>query len=167
MKIKKMNNKKYNIKEKIHMMNGWNYKTWKFNKQADFDKLPIYFAFSDEQFEEALQKMNLKDTPEDLKKIVNIGFGGMMRKCDLCLLENHNLTFSRENLLFWLKNSFRFAYGAFRYELNNHEFFITYDLTDTLNALDLTEKDIQKNNILFFALTKARHDYWKKCCEIN
>lgn len=167
LKIKELENKQYKIKEKARTFNGFDYKKWKENKQKDFDKLPIYFAFGEQQFKEVLKKLNLQDTKEDLQKLVSIGFGGIMRKCDFYLLENHNETFSNKILLFWLKNNYKFAYSAFRYELNNHEFFITYDIDDTLQALGLEWDDVQKNGILKLALARAKKDYWRRCLEIN
>ena len=40
-----------------------------------------------------------------------------------------------------LKN-YDFCYDAFCYELNNHEFCITYDYTDTLSSLNLTYDEL-------------------------
>ena len=161
MKIKELKNKKYNIKD-IKSMNGWNYKQWINNKQEDFNKLPIYWAFGETQFKELLQKLNLKDTPEDLEKLVNVGYGGIMRKCDLFLLECHNNTFSSETLKFWLTHNFKFAYTAFMYEMNNHEFGYTYEIEDTFNALGINFEDIDKNALLRLAYLRAKKGYLKQ-----
>lgn len=163
MKIKKDINKKYILKEKAGTFNDFDYKKYKENRQEDFNKLPIYWAFGEQQFKELLQKLNLKDTPEDLKKLVNIGCGGLMLKSDLYLLKNHNETFSKEKLLFWLTHNFKFAYSALQYEMANHEYYYTGDITDTLESLDITSKDIQKNGYLKLAYLRAKKDYWKAC----
>ena len=162
-KIKKIIDKKYILKEKAKASDGFNYKKYKENKQNAFNKLPIYWAFGMEQFKELLQKLNLQDTPKDLKKLVNIGCGGLMLKSDLHLLENYTKNFSKEKLLFWLNHNFRFAYGALRYEMNNHEYYYTGDITDTLDSLNLTFEDIQKNAYLKMAYLRARKDYMKAC----
>lgn len=165
--FKKLNNKKYVLKEKARTFNNFNYKTWKENSQKDFSKLPIYWAFGEQQFKELLQKLNLKDTKEDLQKLVNIGYGGLMLKSDLHLLENHNATFSKEKLLFWLTHNFKFAYSALRYEMNNHEYYYTCDISDTLEALRINIEDIQNNAYLRLAYLRAKKDYWKICNTCN
>ena len=164
---KKIYKNRYILKNKVRTFNSFEYKKYKENKQKAFDKLPIYFAFGEEQFKELLNKLNLTDKPEDLKKLVNVGYGGIMRKCDLFLLESHNETFSNEKLLFWLKNNFQFAYSAFMYEMNNHEFSYTYDIEDTLYALNLNFSDLEKNALLRLAYLRARKDYLKKCNEME
>lgn len=166
MKIRNSNNK-YVLKEKVRTFNNFNYKTWKENSQKDFDKLPIYFAFGETQFQELLKRLNLKDTKEDLEKLVSIGCGGIMRKCDLYLLKNHNETFSKEKLMYWMKNNFKFAYSAFKYEMNNHEFYYTCDIEDTLNVLGITIEEIQKNGLLKLAYLRAKKDYWNSCNTCN
>lgn len=166
-KISKISNKKYTLINKVRN-NGFLYKNWRENRQNAFNKLPIYWAFGDNQFQELLKKLNLNDTKEDLKKLVSIGYGGIMRKCDTYLLAEHNRTFSNDILLFWMKNNFNFAYSAFRYEMNNHEYYITYDITETLEALGLNFNDIQNNSgILKLAFLRAKKDYWNACNTYN
>lgn len=165
--LKKINNKKYILVEKARTFNNFDYKQYKKNRQEDFNKLPIYWAFGEQQFKELLQKLKLQDTPEDLKKLVNIGCGGLMLKSDLPLLKNHNQTFSKEVLLFWLTHNFKFAYSAFKYEMSNHEYYYTCDITDTLESLNITFEDIQKNGYLKMAFLKAKRDYWKNCTACN
>ena len=166
-RFKKEINKKYTIKNKMRTFNGFNYKKWKENKQKDFDKLPIYWAFGEKQFKELLQKLNLQDTPEDLKKLVSVGCGGIMRKCDLYLLKAHNNTFSTEILKRWLTSNLKFAYSAFKYEMTNHEYYYTYEIDDTLEALGINFEDIQNNALLRLAFLRAKKDYWKACNNCN
>ena len=156
--IKKINNKKYTLVEKARTFNGFDYKKYKENRQIEFNKLPIYWAFGEQQFQELLKKLNLQDTPEDLKKLVNVGCGGLMLKSDLPLLKNHNETFSKDKLLFWLTHNFKFAYSALRYEMNNHEYYYTCDITDTLESLNITFEDIQKSGYLKLAFLIAKKD---------
>ena len=60
MKIKQLTNKKYLLKERARTFNHFSYKQYKENRQNDFNKLPIYWAFGEQQFKELLQKLNLK-----------------------------------------------------------------------------------------------------------
>lgn len=167
MKIKQITNKKYLLKERARTFNNFSYKQYKENRQKDFNKLPIYWAFGEQQFKELLQKLNLKDTPQDLKKLVNIGCGGLMLKSDLPLLKNHNQTYSSDTLIFWLTHNFKFAYDALFYEMNNHEYYYTYEITDTLQSLGLSFEDIEKNAYLKLAYLRARKDYLKACNTCN
>ena len=43
----------------------------------------------------------------------------------------------------------------FNYELANHEYCITWDITDTLESLGLTREDIENNKNLKNGLEKA------------
>lgn len=167
MRIRKNDNKKYILKEKTRTFNNFDYKQYKQNRQDNFNKLPIYWAFGEQQFKELLERLNLKDTKEDLEKLINIGCGGIMKKCDLYLLENHNKTFSTDKLLFWLTHNFKFAYNALLYEMNNHEYYYTCDISDTLGALNLTYEDIEKNAYLKLAYLRAKKHYWKVCNTCN
>ena len=50
-------------------------------------------------------------------------------------------------------------------ELANHEYCITYDLEDTLNALGFTIEEINADKRLLHGLKKAKQDYLKHCEE--
>ena len=63
-KFKNIKNKKYMLKEKARTFNNFNYKKYKENRQKAFNKLPIYWAFGEQQFKELLQKLGLQDTKE-------------------------------------------------------------------------------------------------------
>ena len=167
MKIKQLTNKKYLLKERARTFNYFSYKQYKENRQNDFNKLPIYWAFGEQQFKELLQKLNLKDTPEDLKKLIRIVGGGLMLKTDLHLLKEHYQTYSSDTLIFWLTHNFKFAYDALFYEMNNHEYYYTYEITDTLQSLGLSFEDIEKNAYLKLAYLRARKDYLKACNTCN
>jgi hypothetical protein len=53
-----------------------------------------------------------------------------------------------------------FAVGAFRYELNNHEYCVTHDNSDALSALGLTDADLEGNKTLKSAFGAALKQYW-------
>jgi hypothetical protein len=38
-----------------------NYEEWKNTKQKEFDELPIFFAFNDKQFKEAMEERGLTE----------------------------------------------------------------------------------------------------------
>ena len=98
----------------------------------------IFFAFSNEQLKEGLEKLGL--TLEDTSKIYSIGAGGYIlkeRSKDLDAMfkrweqEREELKKEEKNLL-----------DALVYELRNHEYCITGDPDDALNALGWDRKDI-------------------------
>ena len=86
---------------------------------------------------------------------------------DLHLLKEHCQTFSNDILKFWLTHNFKFAYDALFYEMNNHEYYYTYDITDTLQSLGLSFEDIEKNAYLKLAYLRAKKDYLKACNSCN
>jgi len=120
--------------------------------RKDLDDFPIFFAFSNEQFEEGLKK--LKTTKDD---IVSIGASGFVKKEDSKkfgeMLKRHNEEHKK------MMENKDYVYQMFRYELSNHEYCITYDDYDTLISLNLTKEEVEKNPLLTQQLQKAKKDY--------
>ena len=131
------------------------YTEFKNKQQATYDAFPQFYAFNQKQFAEGMAKFGL--TPDDKDKIVSTGYGGFILKADAekftdmvaKLADEHQEAMKDE----------QFAYEMFRYELANHEYCITYDLTDTLDACSLTLEEVNKNPMLLGALKRARRDY--------
>jgi len=122
--------------------------------QKQFDKFPMFFAFNNEQFEEGLKELKVK--PGEL---LNIGSGGFIRKKDRAKFTSMNSLQDRTHRRL-LENK-KYVYDMFRYELANHEYCITYDDTDTLESVGLTQNDINKSDLLRDQLEKAKKDYLK------
>lgn len=95
----------------------------------------LFWAFSKEQLNEGLLKINSK-----IEDVVSIGAGGIIRKDEIdnfkALLKRHEL--ERKEL----KNNLSELYKALVYELNNHEYCITYNPQDALDALGLTKEEL-------------------------
>lgn len=105
----------------------------------EFSAIPVIWAFSDKQMAEGLAKHGLTTSKEDLGKICSIGGGGYMLKTEAPKLkETINRHCQEMDEAF---NDPVFLKEALRYELSNHEFCITYDHTDTLDALGLSRDD--------------------------
>lgn len=129
------------------------------NKQSqEVNNFPMMFAFSTEQFNEGMIKLGLK--PTDTDKIFSIGGGGYIKKSDSALLDNMTTKHEKE-----MKESIEndltgegFIYDMFKYELANHEYGYTYEIEDTLDCLDLTMDDINKEPKLLHGLYKACND---------
>ena len=98
------------------------YKEYREKKQAEFNALPIFFAFSDEQFEKAMNERGL--TKDDTDKIYKFGnAGGFYLKSDAQVIRD----FMDKPDEFWeLAKDDAFLIEAFGYEMDNHEYAINY-----------------------------------------
>jgi hypothetical protein len=124
--------------------------------QQELNDFPIMWAFNDKQYEEALQRLGVKETERD--EIVTINGGGIMRMKDVPAFREMLIRHKRERAEAFKDDEF--AYDAFLYELANHEFCITYEYEPTLDALGLTEDDLCNEGArLLKILKKAKDDY--------
>ena len=97
------------------------YREWKDAKQEEFNKLPIFFAFSDRQFKKEMEKRGL--TENDTDKIYGIGNGGFYLRSDAEVIRDW---FSKPDELPELMKDHDFAVDAFRYEMGEHEYHINW-----------------------------------------
>ena len=124
--------------------------------QREVNDFPMFFAFSNSQFEAGMKKLGLE--PNDTNKIYRLGdTGGFYKRSDSKTLWNM-LDRHRAELETAMQDP-EFAHDAFRYELANHEYVITGEVEDTLDALGLTLEEVNNNNVLKTALKKAIHDF--------
>ena len=140
------------------------YTEWKDEKEKEINAIPLGFAFGKDQFLKMLERMGL--TEENCKdNLYSLGGGGYIKKTDSHLLKEFHKKYDGE----WeeLKKNEQFMYEAFRYELANHEYCITYNYEDTLDCLDLTEDEVVKNPMLVKALSRATKDYLKDMERFN
>lgn len=98
------------------------YKEYKEKEQAEFNKLPIFWAFSQRQFKEEMEKRGL--TENDTDKLYSFGdMGGFYLKTDAQIIRDY---FDRPNELPELMKDQVFAEDAFLYEMRNHEYHINW-----------------------------------------
>ena len=125
-------------------------------QQQEFDALPLGFAFSDKQFREVMQGWGL-DPEKDTDKIYSIGYGGFVQRKDADLL--HTTTARHEAELNAAieadKTGDGFICDMFRYELDNHEYSYTMDVSDALDALGYTAAAINADKRLKRGLERA------------
>lgn len=132
------------------------YKELKDRHQRELDKFPFFFAFNDKQFEDGKKKLGVKDNNE-----LYVGTGGMIyRRSDSKRLHDMAIRFNEE-METAMKDD-KFLRDAFYYELINHEYGYTYDLTDTLEALGITEKQLEKDERIQRILAEATSDYMRR-----
>ena len=114
----------------------------------------LFFAFSQEQLREGIEKVGAtKDN-----KIVKIGAGGYVLKSRIADFES-----LMKDLTTGLKTKLRsksFFYDAMYYELCNHEYCITMNTEEALEALNINERWIEKNK-LTEEYKKAKKDAMK------
>jgi len=127
--------------------------------QEEFDKFPVAFAFSDEQFKEGLLKLGLTENDKD--KVIDIGFGGFIKKSDKDIYINMTKKHREEikKSIIEDKTGESFIKDMFEAELSNHEYGYTEDLTDTLAAIGMTMKEINANENLRNGLNLALNRY--------
>lgn len=137
------------------------YTELKSKHQAEINAFPMFFAFSDKQFEEGMAKFGL--TISDTDKIYKLGStGGFYLRSDSQKLKDMFERHAKE-MDDAIKNDDQFVYEMFLYELANHEYCITYDFEPTLDACGLTEDEVAKDWRLLKLLKKAETDYLEGC----
>ncbi len=125
--------------------------------QEEVNAFPMAFAFDNKQFEEAMKKLGLET--KDTDKVYKLGnTGGIYRRTDASKLHEMFNRHDRE-----MKEAIAadttgegFIFEMFDYELANHEYCITWDVGPTLDALGLTEEEVNSNPLLVKGLKKAR-----------
>jgi len=132
------------------------YRAMKDRHQKEFNAFPIFFAFGDAQFNAAMKAWGLD--PNDTDQIYSLGStGGYYRRSDApafhAMTARHDEEFA--NAISADKTGNGFIYDMFMYELGNHEYSYTGEINATLDALDLTAEDFEKNPALRHGLEKA------------
>lgn len=103
---------------------------------------------------ENMTRTTYKEVKEKYQKQIIPGY--FIRKSDV--EDFKQISINKQNEIKTLYNGYkgyRFAKSMFKYELNNQEYCITYNLTDTLEALNLTLEEIKNNKNLRIGLKLA------------
>ena len=137
------------------------YQQMKDRQQKEFDAFPIGAAFSNQQFQQMMEKWGL--SVNDTDKICSIGGGCYIRKTDKEALRDliNRLNKEKQDAIAADLTGDGFIFDMFVYELANHEYCITYDLEDTLDALGLTAEQINADKRFTHSLNKAIQHYLK------
>lgn len=133
----------------------------KSRQQKEINDFPLFFAYSNKQFDEGMLKLGLE--PNETDKIYKLGnTGDFYRKSDSQKLKDMFDRHDKE-MLEAMKDD-EFVLQMFEYELWNHEFCITYDYNDTLRACGLKFDELDERLLGF--LKTARDNYLEGCeCE--
>ena len=138
------------------------YKELMKRQSKERDSFSLIFAFDDDQLKDSLKKLGFKETDRD--KVLYIGNNFYIPKDKMKDWDQMNIRHISElkEEINKDKTGTGFIYDMFFCELNNHEFSYTEDYEDTLEALNITEKDLQTNKNLRHGLDLAMKDILEK-----
>lgn len=148
------------------------YEEYRKKSQKEFDELPLFFAFSDKQFGEEMEKRGL--TIKDTDKVYRFGkTGGFYLKSDAQIIRDY---MNKEDDLPALMKDYNFAVSAFEYEMRNHEYAINLQADwDVCSCFVHCKYDDAKSYIDYFeeaghsewieAYAEARNNYYKMARE--
>lgn len=139
------------------------YQEYKEKRQKEFNALPIFWAFSEKQFAEAMEERGL--TEDDTDQIYSLGMGGYYLRSDADVIREY---FNRPDELRELMNEREFAESAFYYEMQNHEYPINWqgdwDVCNCFGSCEYEEgadgayylRDMGYDDNVVFAYKRAR-----------
>ena len=133
------------------------YSQMKSRHQKAVDNLPMYFAFGDKQFNELREKLGFETEEEMLKNVFTLGAGSIILKKDKELVMNTFEQNSKE-----MEKAMKdddFLLSAFEYELGNHEYIITYEIDETLDALGITPEEYSNSDRMKRIMKQAKINY--------
>ena len=132
------------------------YKELRDRQQKEANAFPFGFAFGNDQFVEMMKKWKLchgrdgKPTKNDISKIYSIGYGGFVQKKDAPAFHEMMTRHTKEmdDAIAADPDGTGFIRQMFEYEMFNHEYGLTYDIEDTLDALGLTAEQVKSDERL-------------------
>lgn len=128
-------------------------------QQARYSAFPHGAAFTEEQLKEEMKRLQVHDR----KELISIGAGVFIRKTDITEYMNMRIDLNRERREFLQVDENLF--DALVYELGNHEYCVTYDDTDAVEAIgfDYENEDEENTERFMRILTQAKKYYLAMC----
>ena len=120
------------------------YKDYTKAKQEEFNKLPLFWAFSNKQFEEALAERGVAvaDAKEHVYRFGQTG--GFYLKKDAPIIHEYFKKDRDKELRDLMNADAGFAFEAFEYEMLNHEYPINwegdYDVASCFGHVEFSEE---------------------------
>ena len=144
------------MKHFVQKGNKMNYRQWLDEEQKRVNTLPIFWAFSNQQFDEALAER--KATAADVYRINDLN-GAFCLKKDI---EAVRAYFKHDNKLEEHMKDKDFAVDAFYYEMCNHEYGINYYQRnwDVLNCFSNRELKYREDDSYMKYLEEMKHTEW-------
>ena len=119
------------------------YAEMKKRHQVETDALPMYWAFTEERFDEILKELGL--TRSDTDKLCRAPSGGFCLASDAKMIAD-TLIRHRKELEAAIEADATgddFIKDMFMYELRNHEYTYTLDTEETLNACGFSKVEVE------------------------
>lgn len=131
------------------------YAEMKKRHQEEVNALPIYWAFTEERFDEVLKELGL--TKNDTDKLCNTFGGGFCLAKDAQMIAD---TLARnfkevEDAIQADETGDGFIKDMFLYELRDHEYTYTLDTEETLSACGFSEVEVEADPRLKHGLEMA------------
>lgn len=131
------------------------YDEMKQRHQAEVNALPMYWAFTEERFEETLKELGL--TKNDTDKLCNTFGGGFCLAKDSkmiadTLIRHHE---ERKAAIEADKTGDGFIKDMFLSELRNHEYTYTLEMEETIESCGFTEEQVEADPRLKLGLEAA------------
>lgn len=136
------------------------YSQMKSRHQKAVDNLPMYFAFGDRQFNELRERLGFETEEEMLKNVFTLGAGSIILKKDKELVMSTFEQNSKE--MDEAMKDDDFLLSAFEYELGNHEYVITYEIDETLDALGIDPEEYANSERMRRIMKQAKINYLKE-----
>jgi hypothetical protein len=139
------------------------YHELKKKQDEEMNRFPMFFAFSNKQFDEGMAKFGF--SPDDTGKIYRFGnTGGYYPRAEAVRLHEMLGRFEKN-----LKDAIEadttgegFIFDMFDYTLADHEYGYTHDTSSALDALDLTKEQIKNNPLLLRGFELAKKNQLEK-----
>ena len=119
--------------------------------QIEVNAFPFVFAFKKDQYDIMMDKWGLK--PTHRSQIIYMGGGSFIRKSDYKAMHEMFARHVAEHKAAMQDDEY--LYQMFNYELANHEYRHTQDLTYTLESLALTIDEVNADPRIADALKRA------------
>lgn len=132
------------------------YRAMRDRQHKEFAEVPIGAAFSDKQFREMMDGWNL-DPDKDLDKIYKLPGGAFIQKKDAPMLHEVTARHGKElkDAVAEDQDGSGFIRDMFYAELCDHEYIVSYDLEETLDAIPFTVEEINADDRLLHGLDLA------------
>lgn len=123
--------------------------------QEETNALPMYWAFSDEQFDKKLKELGL--TRKDTGKLCKTFGGGFCLASDAKMIADTLRRHRREleAAIAADETGGGFIKDMFLYELRNHEYTYTCDVEEAVEACGLTMEQVENDERLLHGLEAA------------
>lgn len=131
------------------------YTEMKKHHQEEVDALPIYWAFTEERFDEVLKELGL--TKNDTDKLRRAPGGGFCLASDAKMIADTLRGHRREmeEAISADKTGDGFIKDMFMYELRNHEYTYTCEVEETVEACGFTMEQVENDERLLHGLEAA------------